>query len=80
VILAAASAMSAAQISVLAIHDWPNERFSNQLPVLAIDGNTSKFTWSSESGSTVYPMPEPSSMWLIASVAAMIAVARRWRG
>jgi len=52
VILAAASAMSAAQISVVSIHDWPNERFSNQLPVLAIDGNTSTFTWSSESGST----------------------------
>src|SRR5262245_46160748 len=44
--------MSAAQISVVAIHDWPNERFSNQLPVLAIDGNTSTFTWSTESFTT----------------------------
>ena len=50
--VAAASAMSAAQISAVAIHDWPNERFSNQVPALAIDGDTSTFTWSTESFTT----------------------------
>jgi len=28
---------------------WPNERTSNQLPDLAFDGNTSTYTWTTES-------------------------------
>jgi hypothetical protein len=43
---------NAAQVIAVAIHDWPNERFSNEVPSRAIDGDTSTFTWSSESFTT----------------------------
>jgi len=42
----------AAVVTPVAAHAWPNERTSNQLPSLAIDGSLSTFTWSTESFNT----------------------------
>lgn len=43
------------RIPATAVAGWPNGRTSNQLPTLAIDGNTSTYTWTTESFANVNP-------------------------
>ena len=42
----------AAQIATVGVQVWPNARVSNEQPSRAIDGDTSTYTWSTESFTT----------------------------
>ena len=52
---AAGSGGATNQLTLTSAVGIPSNRTSNQVPALAIDGNTSTYTWTAESGNTVAP-------------------------
>ncbi len=51
----AGSTSTSTQVTLITAAGWPNGRLSNNVPSAAIDGSTSTYTWTTESGNNTNP-------------------------